>query len=271
MEKDKNHLSDEQIAIYAEAIATDTSVNLSDDIKRHVKYCKECTDSIQTVSEIIREDYKNSIADGLNSIKKHKDISIETWIGIAASIIIIATLGYLLTTKKYNANNDELLSIDSTLYNANNIVYNDKPIDSSFSTAQNDIKTGNNTNIKKATDSIIKHKSLEVSLAFNSNKELESLVRRFQGNSMRSNEITIITPPNAKFSKNDSINLKWNNTNKQYLTIEIFNNKGQKIIYKTSSKNIVNISEITKSGLYYWKLLNEDNDLLYCGKIKYIK
>ena len=266
MEKDKNHLNKEQIAIYAEALASDTPVNLPDDIKRHVKYCKECTSEIHIVSEILREKYKNSIADGLNSINKPKKISSGTWFAVAASIIIIAALGYLFSRSTDTPDNN-LMAIDSTLFNNNNIAntydeFNNNLTDTNVVIAENNIIDSN------AIDSIIPKKN-DLAIAYITNQEMEKLVSRFKDASMRSEDISVLTPASITFTKKDSINLNWNNTNNQYLTVEVFDNNGNKVVSKASSRNQVTITEISKSGLYYWKLINEDYDLLFCGRIKY--
>jgi len=261
MDKDKNHLSEEQIAIYAEALATDTSVNLPDDIKKHVKNCEECTSEIHIVSEVLREKYKNSIAEGLNNVKKSTSNSMRYWLA-AASIIIIAALGYLFT-RTSNTTDNNLIAIDSTLFETENIAYTYDEVDNS--TIDTITTITDNSKEKK----VITPKKKEIAIAFLANKELDKLVSRFENANMRSKDISIITPSYIKLNKNDSINLQWNNTNNQYLTIEIFDNKGTKITSKTSSKNIVTINEISKNGLYYWKLINEDYDLLFCGKINY--
>jgi len=258
--KKVQHLTEEQIAIYAEALATDNSANLSDDIKRHVKECLECSNEILSVSELLREEYKNSIADGLNSIKKSSNNK-GFWLA-AASIIVIAALGYLFT-RTNNAPEKNLMAIDSTIFKTENIAY-------TYNEVENTITDTNSTIIDNSkADSVVSPAKKEIAIAFLTNKDLDKLVSRFEDASMRSVDIDIITPSDIKISKNDSINLEWNNTNNQYLTIEIFDNKGNKITSKTSSKSIVTITEISKSGLYYWKLINENYDLLFCGKINY--
>ena len=263
MENDMNHLSEEQIAIYAEALATDTSVNLPDDIKRHVKYCVDCTNEIHAVSEVLRENYKNSIAEGLNNIKRKKSIGLGFWFA-AASVIIIAALSFIFT-KSSNTPENNLMAIDSSLFEANKIAntydeLHDNVVDTSIIVDYND---------NGIEEPITKKK--EIAIAFNTNNDLEKLVNRFEDASLRGEHISIITPSYIILNKADSINLEWNNTNNQYLTIDIFDNRGNKITSKTSSKNIVTITEISKKGLYYWKLINEDYDLLFCGKIEYNK
>ncbi|MGE0079578.1 MAG: hypothetical protein AB7S48_17085 [Bacteroidales bacterium] len=46
----------------------------------------------------------------------------------------------------------------------------------------------------------------------------------------------------------------------------ILNNNGENIQSIETQGNGIKIPEL-KQGLYYWKLINEDFDLLYCGKI----
>jgi len=260
--KKVQHLTEEQIAVYAEALATDNSANLPDEAKKHVKECLECSSEIQIVSEILREDYKNSIAEGLNSVKKSKNININVWIAVAASIITIAALGYLFT-KNNGVPENNLMAIDSTIFNTNNIVSNNKI---KQDTVTINSKINNDSEIKKESIGNSTKKK-EILIAFVPNKELEKLSERYKDNAMRGEEEIVISSEQKSFNTSDSISISLNKSNNQYLTVEVFDNKGAKITQLTTKENSVKLNDINEEGLYYWKLINEDYDLLYCGKI----
>jgi len=258
--KKVQHLTEEQIAVYAEALATDNSANLPDDVKRHVKECLECSNEIQSVSEILREKYKNSIAEGLNSINKRNKINLTLWLGVAASIAFIAALGYFFT-KSNGVPENNLMAVDSTIFNSKTIVSN-KIINQD--TINNEIII--DSEIKK--ESIVNStKKNEILIAFVPNKELEKLSERYKDNAMRGEEKIITTSEVKSYNTSDSINISLNKSDNQYLTVEVFDNKGTKITQLTTKENSVELNDINEEGLYYWKLINEDYDLLYCGKI----
>ncbi len=94
------HLSKEDIAICAEALATDRAINLPDDKKRHLKDCDECTQEVLVATEIIRNKLKKEIAADL-LVKKNNLKSKYIWISIAAAIILLLALSFILKEKHY--------------------------------------------------------------------------------------------------------------------------------------------------------------------------
>lgn len=95
------------------------------------------------------------------------------------------------------------------------------------------------------------------------NVELEKLRRNFEG-SYRSSVIDVLTPSIDTLRSKDR--LVWNNPNGLPLFVEILDHTNHQVQWIETSTSYVDINCLP-SGLYYWKLFNEEYDLLYCGKI----
>lgn len=101
-------------------------------------------------------------------------------------------------------------------------------------------------------------------LAYINHPQLEKLAQNYRG-SYRGEEVKVITKGLILFNKTDS--MAWQNPNLEPLTIEIYNNKGAQSYSVTTNGNSVKIPNL-QNGLYYWKLINQDYDLLFVGKIE---
>ena len=255
------HLTEEEIAQYADEIAFDKSSRLSGELKQHVKECDICAEEILSTTNVIRAENIENIeikAEVNNNESGGNKKRIIVWLAIAASIAFIVTLGILFSNYG-NSHIESRMAIDSTNINTDAIVeqHNKQP-------EKDTLKLKEEQQIiekyaPKADENI-------EALAFVSNKELEKLSHRYTDN-LRSNEVVVITSNTINYNTGDSINLEWENNDKHELLIEIYNNNGEMIFNETCNNNSLTINTSNKVGLYYWKLINEDFDLIYCGKI----
>ncbi|MGM0497950.1 MAG: hypothetical protein ACQESJ_08535 [Bacteroidota bacterium] len=55
---DGKHLTEEQIAAYAEALALGTESSLPSECRKHMAECAQCTQEVRMVSQIIDEETK---------------------------------------------------------------------------------------------------------------------------------------------------------------------------------------------------------------------
>ena len=106
------HLSKEDIAICAEALATDRAINLPDDKKRHLKDCDECTQEVLAAKEVIRNTLKKEIASDL-MVKKNNLKSKYLRIGIAAAIILLLAFLGVILKEKYNFYKEKTIATDT--------------------------------------------------------------------------------------------------------------------------------------------------------------
>ncbi len=234
------HLTEEEIAICAEALQNDTLDQIKPKIKMHLQECDHCWHEVSFLSEMISSDSEGSIPENENTLKiplkkakTKRTISISLFAGVAASLLILFALikkDHFLPQHQANLKNEEFISQS---------------------------KDNSNANLQ-----------LQNKLAFTPNKNLEKLATRFSDSNFRGNDdIHIITSSEYIVNINNPILLKWTNKKKQVLSFEIYNNKEILILKKKTNNNSNEITTIQEKGIYYWKLLNSDYDLLFCGKI----
>jgi hypothetical protein len=84
---------------------------------------------------------------------------------------------------------------------------------------------------------------------------------------MRGSDVFVLSPHEIEYKQGSQILIKIENPENSPLILEFFNNKGEKLFEKETSEETCQVEKLTTPGLYYWKLLNQDFDLLYCGKI----
>ncbi|MCT4613684.1 MAG: hypothetical protein N4A49_02275 [Marinifilaceae bacterium] len=245
---DQTHFTEEEIAICSEAVNNNTVSKLDSDLLDHLNKCSKCREEVLFTSEIMESVDENTL-DIINN-RNNKFIRYALIFGsIAASIIVI------------------LYTLVNTDNNYQQIVDN---LDSDVQTSK--VQTKTDSNIIKADKYIAPKKEIrevkkKKSISFKESKELEKLVERYKSDSDRS-------VSNSKyqseilFTSNQKIVLNIGNTEKEEFTIELFDSNNKKLKEFTTTKNKVNLSESLKYGNYYWKLLNEDFDLIFCGKIK---
>jgi hypothetical protein len=113
------------------------------------------------------------------------------------------------------------------------------------------------------------HRPDEKEMAYAPEKTLEQLFQNMQGQ-YRSESIVIKTPHTLQIKKSTTDILRWLNPKKEKLIVEIFNNKAEEIMEKETNAESINIPELSE-GLYYWKLISKDFDLLFAGKIMVVE
>lgn len=249
-----NHLNEEQIAQAAEAINNDNLQSLEPIIQEHLKDCNECANEVMIVSDMIENVHLKTLE---NTKTNHKSNArfIKLAIGIAATITLLMIV-YTLFIK--NENKNPYLTKNKL------IIENQQIINDTNQTAQK------NTTL---TQDKIEKKNLSSSdqlIAFNENQELEMIFDRYTETSMRAPDVVIISNQIIKTNNTNTTSINWKNDG-QALNIEIFDNNGQKIIEKTITSNHFPVNLIKNEGLYYWKLLDSDYNLIFCGKIIYKK
>ena len=255
------HLTAEQLAIYAEALAKNDLQDVSHEIIEHIEECDTCaSEAIDFSFTLTDTDYSQNKT---KTIAPRKSINKYRYFAYAASIVVPLALWLGFYYFK-NDNNQQFAEqkeneqiIDST---DNNVI---------VPAAQND-----STNEKNGTESpekdiiIIKPEPNNDNLLamYEPHPETEKLTNNFKG-SLRGDNIDIISKNKIVADKNKAITLEWKNTEQTELTIEIFDNKAVNIESSETTENSYTVKQKLSPGLYYWKLYNEEFDLLFCGKI----
>lgn len=237
------HLTEEEIALYAEALSSENFLGLPAHIKKHIAECDQCAAEAVDLYDIIKSD--NSYGSKVKKTSKTLYLA-----GIAATALILITLTFILTNNQnFDTNSFKYAQKKSELQK--HLPSKKVLIDTLLHTTPKPQKTSNQKLIAQA---------------FKPNSNLEKLAERFKGN-LRAQDTNIKTPHTLVITKNKKIILEWEIQPKTNLYIEIYNNEGEKIAEKQTSENKIEIEEKPSPGLYYWKLFTEDFDLLFCGRI----
>jgi superfamily II RNA helicase len=253
----KKHLSDEEIAIYADAINDGSIESVSADIQTHIRECTECAEEATLVAAFSKE---------FNAThKKRKRILFRSWqlpaaavaaAGIAIFVIIKLFPGHQSAPSHSKANtelgieNAEKLTKDQF---SEAEIPKERSLDIIAEKEENPEKIQNSKSLKKE----------ELLAMYVPDDRLEKLFTGYQ-HALRSQTVKVSSEAIVLVPDTDS--LKWSNPRNEELVVEFFNNNGEKISSETSRNNSIQIP-VHKQGLYYWKLINQDFDLLFVGKI----
>lgn len=260
------HLTDEEIALCAEAMSDGKLSSVPAHMRNHLQLCDTCFHETSIIVDIITNQEKNSIP-----IKEDKKTisfpKMGLWLSIAASLTLLLMLTIVYPGKifknKQVAEKERLDSSQNSNSTNPTLIF-----DKNQTIAPASQKENNLTNPIK-TNSVEKEKSVQVSsnmLAYAPHPPLEELVNRSANAALRGDDIKITTPTQLKTSLNQ-LKLEWKNTETSLMYVEIYDNTGQNIYKTETNASSISIQSITKPGRYYWKLINEDFDLLFCGVI----
>ena len=257
------HLTNEEIAQCAEAINEGKYNSLHSSLRDHLSSCDYCASEVMIVSEVTEELEEESV----ELKKKAKDLRIKPWQISAISIAAAAAVLFFIVTIMDRGLDISESEITQEIETIPEVVYDEKddtiylkehpkPSIDVLITAENQEKV-------ITEDSIIEYKSPELLAVYLPDENLEQLYENMKG-VYRSRDITINTPHTIFYEAKDS--LSWDNPDKKTVHIEFFNNSGEEIKTIITDNNLIAIPEFPP-GLYYWKLINDNFDLLFVGKI----
>ncbi len=233
--KNNSHFSEEDIAMCADSINDGTYHQLPESFRNHLSECEQCASEVLIVADIAFDfDEKN---------QKNKTSPLKKWVLITSISTAAAVLIFVIF---------KLMPSESNM-----------PLEKNMITQSDTFKTK-----IKDRDSLVKDNKMvsnnPLLSSMEPNEKLEKLYKNHK-ETYRVNSIKIISKGELEYPKVDS--LKWANNANDKLIVEIFNNKDKKIKTIETNNSAVKIPKLS-TGIYYWKLINEDFDLLYVGKIK---
>ncbi len=240
------HLSENEIAQAAEFLLDNRYSKLDEDIRKHLKECNDCASEVEFMFAMINGEKRVG--------KPLPVIKILSYV-VAASVVVA-----LFVIFSPNSTPD-----DSQQQNMIAKTEESTVVDSAqFFTNQGTDTIDNATYVLVEKEPVIIDKSND-DILYAEAAELEKLVERFNS-ANRGGDITVLSEQVINIELGKPVKLTWKNNDQVELQVELFNNKGKLINnYSTVYNNIV--IDNLENGLYYWKLINEDFDLLYCGKI----
>lgn len=243
------HLTTEELAIYVEYLKGGPIKKLPQEIIDHIETCDECASEAIEIYEIEKEEL-------IVPSTRSKIIPLYyATAAIAASLLVFLVFQFnLLNTKS----TDPQISGNKYFKDTMSII-----IDTATEKNNGDDMPEKNNNIIKE---INPKKEELLAKAYQPNSDLENLVDRYRG-TLRGDDVEVITPIELRLKKGSPVTFKWNSEGENSLTVEVFNNKGEKIEESSTMDTKYKSLAVKSPGIYYWKLFNEDFDLIFCGKV----
>ncbi len=261
------HLDENSIAVCAEWLSG-KKINLPPEVKEHLKNCTYCKNEVLEISELINTDKSQGKIDILTRDRfeetcaaKHslsiKPVSTNQFWRVAAIFIVLITVTSLAIFIK--PDRKQL------------IVSNDSPSDIGVIDSLKD--TLKNSGFVESEDSALRTEGVKIESVekdlfaanFVPNPGLEALI----GAQFRSGEKPEITSPGKDTLMSCGSKLKFSGTNpsKEKLELQILDNNGNIEINYPDIENLsIVVSLEFDPGLYYWKLVGED-ELYQLGKV----
>jgi hypothetical protein len=274
MHKTDKHLTPEQIAQCADAINSGTYAHLPQAMRHHLQECHTCASEVVSVTEmasgenheldkILREGSKNVRgAQTISLWRKHKRLLS----GLAASIVLIAA-ALILVNKPFEQNGKESLA-EQNLPDED-VRIKQIPDDQSGDTTADTQETAEDSNPQEApSDKKIEATPViqtenQMIARYEPDPKLEKLYDNMQG-TYRGGSVHVESPRELHPAK-DAI-LSWDNPGGQLFIVEIFDNTGNEILSRETNTDTLALPDLS-AGLYYWKLIDEDFELQFVGKI----
>jgi cytoskeletal protein RodZ len=269
------HLTEEQIAQYAEALSEETSQHIDASLREHVKECDLCADEVATVSAMLDEGIASGSSDTrVRSI--HRKVSF--WVSVAAGLVLLVSVGvYFLYFQSNHQPSTPLVAENQKEKAEDHQEQNNKDIKEENATDQfeeslTDSSEGDSEQLEDQiakTDQQVttKQDNNQLAEAYRPSSRLEQLSSRYDGVSMRSDGFEMRSKHILSTEKNDTLNISWIADQSQKLLFSLYDNKEQLVAENEVPVKGYSFVADYEKGLYYYKVVNQDFDLLYCGKI----
>lgn len=273
------HLTEEEIAICADALNLGAYRDLPAHLREHLAQCDQCAGEVLMVTEVAGEfDFK---AEAEKPVKE-KTQRIIAW---SVSVAAAAALILLIIDQEVNPlEENQLLSKNSTTEQTIKSTDKSEQPSSGEAEIQEQNKVSNKSEFGSqniAEDSEFpagtaasapaptfedSPDTLKFLARYTPNENMEKLVNRFKGN-MRDNGDIVVKSPVSITCSGSSLVIKWENPDRKRLIIEVLDNEGKQLMEAETDQEEYTITNLS-DGLYYWKLISgSEYDLLFCGKI----
>lgn len=234
-----NHLSENAVALYVDAVKLDQVEKIPTEIVRHVEDCEQCAMQIMEVTELVTDDqYDKTMKHPFFGIKERKNSPFLVIYRVAAVLVIAAFIG----TIYYGLNNRTMDAIpgNKPAVTQQQSIPNEHPV------------IGEKKLIVKPTEDLFAVNSVV-------SPNLEDLVQT----QFRSTSIEVISPAIGEIVQTP-VTFRWKQFEKK-ITIKILSNKELTLVSSTLSGSSFTTPKKFAPGLYYWKLETAE-ELLYVGK-----
>jgi hypothetical protein len=234
------HLSDEDIALYADALYFDKTREVPSHIRQHMKTCSRCATETFELYKILKQTRPSKNQKHPFFAGTGRTIKLSLLIKIAAGFIIVLTissLGYYL------------------FYPSSNKILTDRLIDKK---EQHSDSCGKNNNKKIVTTENA-----------GGTKNIEQQYRKYM---FKTNpRLKILEPKHPYDMVEDKIILRYKYEGKEPLQIIIYNKEGKQTYSSQLSKGFFRMEKTLAPGIYYYKIKDKRNIIFAIGKINLTK
>ncbi|MDO9512203.1 MAG: hypothetical protein Q7J34_10630 [Bacteroidales bacterium] len=241
-------LTELQLAECADALFEQRYQTIAEPLKRHISSCDHCASELMMVCEIATLP--------VDSVKISSPFR-RTLVSIFAVAALLAVFFVLKAIFQPAA-------LPLPKEDSEQMVFKKvfKEFDGSVSNSDSYV-AGDDTS-KKISRQIIEKVPDGMLASMEPNPDLEKLAGRSLTVTRSSNAVKLISKSFIRLKGMDS--LRWSNPARVKLSLEWYNNKAMQIRQTTLNGHSAPIPAFP-AGLYYWKLISADGDLLFCGKV----
>lgn len=277
--KDQNHLSDEQIALYVDALRADKTDDLPLAILSHIDDCQPChRQAIDLYSMLNDVDYTNIGAHPTLDKKEAKVFSMPRLLMRIAAAVALLVVSFYFFSRNTDVNDRGDIVRDVTPTEKTNPV--NTPNSAEEKTLQKE-----DLIIPEKEEVIVKDAPVKLEAPKQKNPQPKSIIpiepqntrelyaanfepsvewSDMMNETVRSTSFQVLQPKSpTAFKPNTKIAFQWKGSNmNRYLVV--MNNKGDEIHKAKVIANSFELDAKLLPGLYYWKL-DSDEDLLHVG------
>ncbi len=267
-----NHLTEQEVAMCAEAVMDKRFNTLPAALKEHLEQCDQCSAEVAMVADIELLDTEELRPAG-------NSVSFNRWIVplLAAAVLLGFVLWVLIPSQPSGNGDGAMLAVEQKAQDKELSEQEEEssPDDMGITANASDSAAETEPTPVVAADAVQpdivepeKEQDVEASptllASFTPDPDMEMLVDNF-GSAYRGGEIQVKTPSlitRAEYSK-----LEWSNPGNATVRVQITDNQGNEVFTVATSSTSADIPEM-QPGLYYWRLIEEEDfDLLFAGKI----
>lgn len=238
-------LSEMQVAECAEAINQGRYEEIGYDVRAHLRQCDRCASEVLLVADLT--------AMPATAVEPSTRQLFPAWFrySAAAAVVVLFFVAKMVMSPPQSTQSNQPLTA----------AHNHPAADSSVAA----VDLPENTTAEEKPVEIITTVPRGMMAANEPNAALEKLVQRSLSANRSGREVKVVTPATVE-ALPEVTRLQWENPRQEMLTLVWINNLGKEVKTIQTNGNTSLVPRF-KAGLYYWKLISSDDDLLWCGKV----
>lgn len=258
-----NHLKDEYLSLYTEALVLDKVKDLPNEVTEHVEDCLDCKQSIIEGYDVLKNteiDIEDHPFFNKESIHPKKNFSSIVY-RIAASIVFIvsvSTIAFYMFNTKHKLTEKISHKISNAIDSTTLILENET--DSIAPKQEIKIAEGQNS-IDEDLENVLAENIMD-----GQEYQISPMILSMLGATSRSGYFEVNTPEDSTlFEINQTIIFKWEHEVNEDIKLKIFNYKDE-LIFESEllESNIYTLAYNLNPGAYIWKI-ESDNELYHLG------